>query len=245
MSNFERARSLLKAEAKAMDNDDRMMVLPFLELPAENGGRTVNRPLAPGPVLTTAINELRQGYGRGEPLSVLREAKELIADSDTLNREIYILSDFQSTTFERFNSQAIAEEIKEFGENVAVYAVDLSSRDLRSAAPRRGYFRSSGPSGDSTKVCGEVVNFSREKFDIKISLMIDGVKEAQQMYSLKSEERWPFEFDVTFSDMGFHKVAVLLEGDDIPGDNSLNLSFFSSPQLEVLLVNGRPSSVSP
>jgi hypothetical protein len=242
VSNFERARTMLANQAAEMKTDDRIAVLPMIDMPLGEG-RTVNTALPPGPVLERAINELRQGYGTGDPASVLRRAAELTLAADTPNREIYLLSDFQAATFFDFVDSGAAK-LFETRTEANVYLVDFADTELRSAAPRRGFFRSGPPGSGKLNLVCEAVNFSERDFDIRMSVVMDGKKVCEQTSSIKGGEKLPFEFEVIGGKEGFHECAVVLDGDDIPGDNTLYLSLYSAPVLKILVVNGRTSSVN-
>ncbi len=242
VSNLERARSILATHASDMKNDDRMAVITAVAMPTEDGA-VVNAALPPGPILDSVVTELRQGYDSGDMVSAMKRADEMIAAAETPNRELYILGDMQFSTHEPLTSSKALPDFSRH-QDLMVYYVDFYGEEVRSAAPRKGYFKSGPPGSSEVTVVGEIVNYSRLSFDVRLSISIDGKKVGEKSYSLKPEERVPFDCEIRGAKEGFHECTVSLQGDDVPGDNDLCLSFFTAPLMKVLIVNGRPSTVS-
>ncbi len=240
VSNFERARDLLSSNLADMKNSDRMAVIPLVT-GSITGDVVYNKALPPGDLLERSIAELRQGYATGDPGAAVKKALAILSSADTPNLELYLLSDFQKATWEGFSlpADAVPEDLRD---RLVLYTVDFTAEELRNAAVRNPSVKRS-PAGSSLLFAADVVNFSREAFDVRLALSCDGRKVAEKLVPLAPEEKRRVEAEVALPQGAFHRITASIEGDDMQADNAFNLAWFAPPALDVLLVDGEPSSV--
>ncbi|MFA4986562.1 MAG: BatA domain-containing protein, partial [Candidatus Brocadiia bacterium] len=240
VTNFERAKSLISKQAAEMKNTDRLAVVPLVG-DFSSVGRVVNAPLPPGPVLESAINELKPGYSIGDPAGALKRAVELTRSAETPNREIYLLSDFQRTTWENLKDSPLSTLRDSDADGLNVYAVSFTPSSIRNATLQQVTLSSAGAGDGSLSIEGDAFNASRADFVARVSVSVDGKKTGEQSFPMTSEGKQHFAFDIAPLGGGFHSIVASLDGDDLRADNNFNVAFFSSPMLKALIINGRPS----
>lgn len=241
VTNFERGRSLLLSQLEGMRTNDRMVVIPIIAEQTEEGA-VKNEPLPAGALLEESITKLRQGFGVGDPNAAVRRAVDILNSADTTNLEVYFLSDFQLCTWDSLDTAAFSGLSSDTLERVAVYAVDFTNRGLRNAAARNPSVRRGFGPG-AVVVEADIVNFSKETFDVKVAVLLNGKKIGERMIPLPAEGKEPFDLEIPLSDEGCQRIVIQIDGDDLAADNQLFLSYFSSPVIHAMIVNGRPNSV--
>jgi hypothetical protein len=157
-------------------------------------------------------------------------AAELASKRSNLNREIYLISDFQENAFNpdkeltRFDGKTYLVELPvEEVDNSAVTGVDLGNQLIEV-----------GTSFGSTVT---VKRFSgKPNEEMLISLYLDDKQAAQKSIQLKPGESGAVDFDVMVADPGFHSGYAMLSDDDLLADNRLYFSFYIPEKFNLLLV---------
>lgn len=166
-------------------------------------------------------------------VGAIREAQNLLLQSENINREIYMISDFQAKGFHQQTEQLspvldsdirlfllpIAE--KEY-RNVAVQEIKLINQILERGKP--------------AEVAVKITNWGNisEKNRL-VQLLINGKRSSQTTIDLKPGETQVVSFKFTPDQVGFQSGLVLLEEDELSRDNQRFFSFFVPLEINVLL----------
>ncbi|MEZ5357877.1 MAG: BatA domain-containing protein [Candidatus Zixiibacteriota bacterium] len=157
-------------------------------------------------------------------------AKELLDGSSNLNRELYIISDFQQSSLTSENKAKDVEartylvDVTEGNiANNGIIDVDLGNRLIEV-----------GTEFPLTTTIKTFASDSRE--DILVSLYIDGRRMSQDGIRLNAGESGQIVFPVTVSNPGFHSGSIELSDDDLLADNVRYFSFFIPDNFNILIV---------
>lgn len=178
----------------------------------------------------TFLDKLMLTDGRADLTASYNAAAELASKRPNLNREIYLITDFQENAFNpdkeltRFDGKTYLAELPlEEVDNSAVTAVDLGNQLIEV-----------GTSFGSTIT---IKRFSgKPNEETLVSLYLDDKQVAQKAIRLKPGESGAVDFDVMVADPGFHSGYALLSDDDLLADNRLYFSFYIPEKFNLLLV---------
>jgi hypothetical protein len=150
----------------------------------------------------------------------LRKAAEILSSSHNLNREIYIISDFQTGPWWDFSPTVINPDYRYFAvkflsddhENVGITRIEFPPQLL---AP-----------GEEFEITTHIKNFSSKAIAGRlVELFIDGNKRAQTVIDLKPSGTNPVTFAVHSDTPGYHRGLFEIEDDDYSPDNRFYFNF--------------------
>jgi len=173
---------------------------------------------------------LDPGYGPANLQLALEQAVDLLDKTDNLNRELYILTDFQryslpdTTMLSGCRAHIYLVDIPlEESDNCGIVDVDMGGQLLLP--------------GHNFDLTATVKNYSlRDRTDIIASLFLDGHRVAQTDVKTVAGEETEVRFSRAVSQGGFHSGYVELSDDEFDGDNRYYFSFHIPRQFNVLLI---------
>jgi hypothetical protein len=236
---------LQQAKQAALDmsdvlNDGDEAYLLRLSNAASYGTEEPPRPFRSILQLRSAINEIKPSY-RTVPLEdALRSVASILGASTHLNKEVYLISDFQRGIIEP--SSAAQEQL--FHETVRIFPVRLGARRLHNL----GIDTVRIPNtllevGKQVIVQATIRNESGEAVrNYVVGLFINGARAAQRTVDIQAGSTAEVEFTILPRSPGWLTGIVELEPDDLEFDNRRYVALRIPERIRVLLV-GTPSDL--
>ena len=174
---------------------------------------------------TQMLSQVKVSYEKANLGAKLIEARKLLAKSKAPNKQIYVVSDMQTLSWEalkKAEDEAAAEAAadaaadKEEGRDIAVIVVDVNRTPKPNAAVQNVVLETTVPvAGMPVKASVEVLNTASVAMTRVVELYIDGNKEAvSPEIKLEPNGRAVYDFSFKFERGGMHKGEVRLAGDD-------------------------------
>ncbi len=193
--------------------------------------------------LRTVINEAQLSFIRRPMEDALRTAARLLALSNNVNKEVYIISDMQRTLFYRYLDSKEEKILSLFGPGVVFFTIDIGKNNISNAAV------------DSLEVTSKILEKGKPIIvktwirnigdiplkDYVVSVYLDGVRSAQRSISVDAVGSAVIEFSVTPKRIGFMNGYVELEHDNIEQDNRRYFTIHIPEQILVGLVSTAPA----
>jgi hypothetical protein len=165
---------------------------------------------------------------------LVNEAAKILGSSSNFNKELYIISDFQSNRFR--DTTLFASHILD---DVKFYFLQLNKGGLRNLSVTD--FQSKNQifeQNKSVKFKASVKNNSESNSSNNVaSLFVNGRRSAQKSFDVQAGETIEIEFNYSIAESGFVDMFVELEEDDVSFDNRRYLSLYVPEQIKVLLLS--------
>ncbi|RMG60840.1 MAG: hypothetical protein D6715_14640, partial [Calditrichaeota bacterium] len=155
-------------------------------------------------------------------------------ESSLLNREVYLISDFQATALPANRLKALAEAAAR--DDIRLYALPIRHQNLENlsldsvAVLNRLIERN-----QSLRVQAWVSNHHpRKHLTSLVSLLLNGKRVAQENITVAPEQTATVTFRITLTEEGFVSGALELESDALMEDNHRFFNFYLPRQVKVL-----------
>lgn len=183
----------------------------------------------------TASEKLKQveiGYQPADLQSALETSLALLDEAQNLNKEIYIVTDRQSSNLpeQRVLSGSEARLFfvdlpLERNDNLGITAVDFGGQLIMP--------------GHDFDLTATITNYGNEdRSDVIASLFIDNNRLAQTAFSVNAGQETTVRFARSVSQTGFHSGYVELSDDKFVTDNRYYFSFHLPQKFNLLVING-------
>jgi hypothetical protein len=178
------------------------------------------------------INEISCGYDSTNLGEALKKAGETLREAKNLNKELYILSDYQSNSLPPMPESTL--------QGVAVYLIDFPlETDGNSGAIGVDLGGQLIEVGANFSAAAEIANYDdRAKEEQLASLFIDGVRVMQTGLRLAPKGKETAVFACAVKQPGFHSGWTEISDDGLPADNRFYFSFRIPEQFNVLIIDG-------
>lgn len=190
----------------------------------------------------SAIQEQRSSFIFSPLSGILKKCFPIFSQSVDIQKELYVISDFQESLFDRGTSFD-AERLTSFSgasvfllplkrklvENVSVDSIWISNILLQK--------------GKSFSVTVRIVNHG--KLNIKnyiVSLFLEGIRVSQQSVDIEKSQYRDVEFSLVADSYGWRDGFVEIEEDEFVFDNKRYFTFYVPNRLKLLLI-GQPSDL--
>lgn len=205
--------------------DEAALILTSGASDAGTSGHQFGNPLATGSLLET----IEPTDMRSDLTGAINRAIDLIATRTNLNREIYIISDFQESSFFENNP------IKDF--DGTIYLVKLPGGEIDNC----GIIEVDA--GNQLIEVGSEFDFSvtvkcfagTSTEERLISLYLDGSRIAQDGFFIGAGESQTIDFKLAIPSPGYHDGYFRLSDDDLKADNDYYFSFYLPEDFNILL----------
>ena len=198
--------------------------------------------LTEGVILTSNFSEFEKqietidvSYASGMIQNSFIKAAETIAASKNFNKEIYILSDFQSGRLVK--DDVVSDLSPLLDKNTRIYAIKYSGKNVFNLSIDK--FEISTAIFEKEKPVSfqvTVTNHSEQTVNnTVVSIFMNEERASQQSISLNPSETKVIEIEALAKATGFIKVYAELEDDDIENDNRRFLSVYIPDRIPVLL----------
>ncbi len=219
---LKKARAILD---RLVQSDEAAIVTTSGEFSHLQGDNSFGNPAAAG----NFLDDIKLTDRRADLTASFNRAAELLADRQNLNREIYIISDFQE------NSLDPDLEVEAFGGRT--YLVDLPHDDIdNNGIINVDFGNQLIEVGTEIAVAATVKKFmGASDEEILVSLYLDDMRMAQDGLRLKPGETGTLTFPIVVNNPGFHSGYIALSDDDLLSDNKYYISFYIPDQFNILL----------
>lgn len=162
----------------------------------------------------------------------LQIVNQLLEQSSNLNKELYLVTDFQRTILpenavltDLDASLYIVELPLEENINVSISSIDFGGQLILP--------------GHDFKISASINNQSQKKqSDLIASLILDGNRIAQTNFSIDASSEKTIGFTRTVSNTGFHSGYIEISDDKFQTDNRFYFSFKIPDQFNLLIIDG-------
>lgn len=212
------------------EGDDATVVL--------TSGRKLDDGLASGnlPGLVRAIKELEPDFVSGDLNTAVLTAAQIMGESENLNKELYILSDFQKATLG--DPKEFTDVSTLLDTRVKTRIFDLSSKKtINSAVIGVKVNNQVFEPGKEVSVTATIRNFSDD--DVSngvVSLFINDERGAQKSYNLEAGKITDITLTAPLRKSGYSSVFVSIEDDDIKTDNKRFASVYLPREFQTVLL---------
>lgn len=189
------------------------------------------------------IRRARVGHGRADAARALKSAMERLADSDTLGREVYLITDSQKASWPdsskvalgeitraldeaRFRPEAFLVEVEGEAENAAVREIAIESPVLGAGRP--------------TPVAVTVSNYGQDARETSVKLAADGEPVGVKTVRIDPGLTETVRFTHVFGEPGSHLLTAEILPDSLAADDHAAMSVSVLDHMPALLVNGDP-----
>ncbi len=225
---FDIAKSRAADLLKNFGQSDEVLLIPFDRQPYFPAGeRFFNREVA-----ERILQEIVPGFDRSELSEMVPKARELLNGAVNLNKELYLISDWQRSSLDKRADSSL--------EGVTVYFVELPTEtDGNSGLDGVDLGGQLIEVGNPFTVRTGVTNYDhRRKTEQLASLYIDGVRVMQSEFQIGPDEKTSLTFKATVTGPGFHSGWVELNDDGFLPDNRFYFSFRIPEQFNILIIDG-------
>ena len=188
-----------------------------------------------GDAWETALKKLQPNYLRSDVTGALETASAILANSPLAGKELYVLSDYQTSGFDPKKIQNAIDQatsempqkifhipvFHDLAENISVDSVAIINRLIEKNQP--------------LEISALVSNHHPEKhLNTMVSVILNGARVEQQQISLAPKSRQHVSFKLTLTTDGFVEGYVEIDPDNLIEDNRLYFNFYVPPQLSIL-----------
>lgn len=172
--------------------------------------------------------------------NLLYEVVQRAFKSDRLNKEIYLISDFQKSSFDL--QEDVPSPANFSDNNNSIFLINLKPDNVfnisvQSLKTQSRIFEK----GKTVLFSAKVKNHSdRGVKNLLASIFINGKRSAQNSVDLNPGETKSIEFETVISETGLNEVMLEIDEDDILHDNRRYFGFYVPEILNVLLLTDSP-----
>lgn len=235
-SNFNLGRKIAKDIISNMKDDDEF----FFIFSSDSSRMTTSKTEA-----LNFIDNLNINLKVEQINKKIDKAVSLLNESNNINKEIFIFSDFQATTFNTdLQTDSIAS--KEFHDGIKFYSFDLgikstSNYSISELKLNNSIIELNRP----ITFTATLNNYSETKQNNLIaSLFINQKRVAQKSISISSNGSVNIDLQTSLMKAGLIEAMVSVEADNITYDNTRFLSFFLPEKIKVLLLYENESDIN-
>ncbi len=225
---FDIAKTRVSEIAKNFGQSDEILLVPFdrqTYFPA--GERFFSRDVA-----ENILKEVNCGYDTTNLGEALKKAGELLAQAKNLNKELYLLTDYQLNSIPPAPDSLL--------KNVATYYVELPlETDGNCGVTSVDLGGQLIEVGADFKVKAEITNYDdRAKDEQLASLFLDGARIMQSECKLSPKGKEAVQFSARVDRPGLHSGWVEISDDGLPADNKYYFTFKIPERFNVLIADG-------
>ena len=242
-TRFERAKELARTIVSGSRQGDAINLARI----SESVPRViVRRPAYQAAPVIEEIDQLVLQDERIDASIVLKETFELLSLAPELTRkEIYFITDLQSATWAPANTSEMAQvrqELKRLSEKAKIVWMDVGEAGASNLALTGLRTDDSFVlAGRPVRMSATVKNFSKAPVGAQlVELMVDGKLTDTRRVDLPVGQEVVVDFEPTLGS-GEHRVEVRSSPDALPVDDTRRLALPVRDELQVLLINGKPS----
>ncbi len=231
---IEQAKSSAQGIADILSESDEFAFIRLSEIPnVATDGFIHNVAL-----LRKIIEESEFTYAHRKLSDALTIANKLLENAKNLNREIYIISDFQSGGFSISSLDTLRQRIK-LPVDVKIFLINVGKFEGQNLSVDKVGLRNklifSGRTiGLETLISNHT---KREATNFVVSVFLNERRVAQKSINLKAKASQTVDFNILTENLsGFVDGFIEIEDDDFSFDNKRYFSFYIPDEIKILLV---------
>ncbi|QQS35211.1 MAG: BatA and WFA domain-containing protein [Ignavibacteriales bacterium] len=174
--------------------------------------------------IINSVRGLSASYGSGYLEECLLKAATLLNESKNFNKEIYIISDFQKSTLNKYESASVINELAD--EKIRLYLIKFNEKPVNNIAVTE--FKTETQifeKGKPVSFTATIKNFSGNEISNNVaSIFSSGERIAQQSFSIASGESLTLNIEAQVNTSGFVETFIEIDDDDILQDNKRYLT---------------------
>ena len=186
--------------------------------------------------LKKIISQGEPGFKTGMLNSAIIKAASIIGESENLNKELYIFSDFQKSTLG--NEKEFTDVSALLDSRVKTRLFNFNSKEVvNSAVTGVKVNNQVFEPGKDISVTATIRNFSEDDVNNGlVSLFVNGERGAQKSYNLAAGKITDVTLSARVEKPGFSEIRVEIDEDDLKADNSRFASIYLPYEFKVVLL---------
>jgi Aerotolerance regulator N-terminal/von Willebrand factor type A domain len=187
------------------------------------------------------VNSVQISYSSGLLHSAIVKAAKIMGESKNFNKEIYILSDFQSGRL--YDAGTLSDLSELLNENVRLYTFNYSGKEVFNLGIDRlkidnQIFEKDKP----VNFIVTVTNYSNRPVDnTVVSLYLNGERSTQASTTIGAGESRVISMQAVPKQFGYIDVVAEIEDDDILQDNERFTNFYIPDKIPVIIFTDDPA----
>ena len=230
------AKNAALAVVNLLKDGDEVFLLKLSEVPMD-GTSEISPALRNFPAIRSAVNEIKPSSVHRSIEDGLRFSARLLAISQNFNREVYIVSDFQSGSIES-KTHIVKTNESLFAPTTQFFLVPLGKRELQNVSVEsieipNAIFEVNKP----FVVKAKLANHGKSNLQNHVvSVYQDGNRVGQKGVDIRAGQSVETEFTLVPKHAGFLEGKIELEDDDLEFDNTRFFTVHIPEELHVILV---------
>jgi hypothetical protein len=186
--------------------------------------------------LKKIISQVEPGFKTGMLNSAIIKAASIIGESENLNKELYIFSDFQKSTLG--NEKEFTDVSALLDSRVKTRLFNFNSKEVvNSAVTGVKVNNQVFEPGKDISVTATIRNFSEDDVNNGlVSLFVNGERGAQKSYNLAAGKITDVTLSARVEKPGFSEIRAEIDEDDLKADNSRFASIYLPYEFKVVLL---------
>jgi hypothetical protein len=230
------AKNAAIAVINLLKDGDEVFLLKLSDVPVD-GTSEIPSAQRNFPAIRSAINEIKPSSMHRTIEDALRYSVRLLAASQNFNKEVYLISDFQSGSLES-KKYIVKTDEKLFAPTTQFFLVPLGKRELQNVSVESIEIPSTiFEVNRSFAVKAKLVNHGTSNLQNHVvSVYQDGSRVGQKGVDINAGQSVETEFTLVPRHSGFLEGKIELEDDDLEFDNTRFFTVHIPEELHVLLV---------
>jgi hypothetical protein len=186
-------------------------------------------------VLKRALADIKLSSQLTDISASLTLASRILQSSQNVNKEIYLISDIQSSAFSSDSLNSMPENARLYVLPLAVEATqNLSLQNVRLATSIIEH-------GKVAEIIASISNTGNRDIDNSLAqLFVNGKRVAQTSFQIDAGASTAQTFRFTVDGRGYSTARLVLEDDDILADNERHLTFYVPEQINIGISGSNP-----
>lgn len=233
-SIFNNSKKLAKSIVSNMEDGDEFMFMSSMD----SITTTTSKESA-----IKMIDELELNLKLDFSTENLLGSKTILENSQNINKEIFLFSDFQSSTFQ---NQIDTLKLVNNEDNIALYSFDMSIESPSNYAISNLRLKNTILEVNKPLSFSAIANNYSEDTGVNLtaSLFLNNKRVAQQNIIFSDNKEEHVNFETSLSSTGLIEARAIIEEDNISQDNVAYLNFLIPKKNDVLIVYDNPQDIS-
>lgn len=235
ITNFNKAKDFIYKFRKIANSNDQVALIYLSDIQKSLSLSNV------GNNFFENVKNLNITYGISPFSEAFNKAIEYLSKSSSINKEIFIISDFQSNLFEKFNVSQLKKLSK-----INVYFVPFKTNKNRNLSITNAYINNKLLSLDNTISLTFTVknHYSDEISNTFYNIYLNDKKISQNSFSIKGDETKTITQNITINNTEYNKIRLELLKDDNPFDNNYYICIKNPNKISILNLYDDPINLS-
>jgi len=182
-------------------------------------------------LLRSEIDKASFSYRGTDVAFSLQEAARALEESRNANREVYLITDLQRTTYDLGE-----EEWAEWSGENRLFLLPVGGEERQNLAIVGAELFEPRQFGETVRIRATVRNYGSEPTEGTVTLLLDGERRGSSPVRIGPGESEPVQFSLIVRDGGVHRGEIRLDEDRLPADDVFYFRLDRPDRLRVLLL---------